>query len=111
MACALLSRGHNRIIASAGIVWPCLRARPAAPVHRFGRSRIVSAPPAARTDHGLFKARTPARPEGASFGAVGEWITGGVVFCWGGCKLSDSGVLGTRRAQHGFVPASLLSLV
>src|SRR3954467_15310677 len=49
------------------------------PVHRFGRSRIVSAPPAARTDHGLFKARTPARPEGASFGAAGL-ITGGVVY-------------------------------
>src|SRR3954452_21619400 len=41
-------------------------------VHRFGRSRIVSAPPAARTDHGPFMARTPARPEGATFGAVGK---------------------------------------
>src|SRR3954463_635605 len=64
--------GTRLIIPVAGIVCPCLRARSAAPVHRFGRSRIVSAPPAARTDHGLFKARTPARPEGASFGAVGK---------------------------------------
>src|SRR5437764_7203961 len=39
------------------------------PAHRFGRSRIVSAPPAARTANGPFKARTPARPDGAKLGS------------------------------------------
>src|SRR5437763_11090064 len=33
--------------------------------HRFGRSRKLSAPPAARTALWPLKARTPARPDGA----------------------------------------------
>src|SRR5918992_6019220 len=43
-------------------------ARPARTAHRFERSRIVSAPPAARTAYGPFMARTPARPDGARLG-------------------------------------------
>src|SRR4051812_505755 len=68
------------------------------PVHRFGRSRIVSAPPAARTDHGLFKARTPARPEGASFGAAGL-ITGGVVYLGDFSARGEARVAPARYAR------------
>ena len=44
---------------------------PRIPAHRFGRSRIESAPPAARTaEPGPFMARTPARPDGATWEAA-----------------------------------------
>src|SRR2546430_2563079 len=49
--------------------------------HRFGRSRIESAPPAARTvEPGPFMARTPARPDGATWEAarlVGRFLCSG----------------------------------
>src|SRR3954451_5076518 len=75
----LRSAADGPIIALAGPLGRAFGHSRMVPVHRFGRSRIVSAPPAARTDHGLFQARTPARPEGASFGAAGL-IPGGVVY-------------------------------
>src|SRR5436309_1309695 len=73
-------------------------ARSGDSVHRFERSRIVSAPPAARADHGLFKARTPARPEGASFGAVG--ITPAAPFVGSSCQIRLAGIRNRRIGQN-----------
>jgi hypothetical protein len=56
--------------AGEGVLVPHRCERSGCRPHRFGRSRIESAPPAARTvEPGPFMARTPARPVGANFGS------------------------------------------